>query len=321
MNNTSVAESRGDSNSARQSNGARGGPVEVEVTAFKAYSKNTLQGFCDLLLPAVGLKILGATLAREERRAVDRAAGAAVPGWRRAEVGADSGLRGQGGEDRFSEGGDCGGGSIPVPGRWTLMGSAAVRNTSCEFCLPDSLTELVRWVLWRTVIINGRPTKIPYQVNGKQADTTDPVTWNTFEAVVKQWRRFPKHYDGVGFVFVKTDGITGIDLDDCLDASGELKPWAQGVIERFSDSYMEVSPSGTGVKIWVYGAIPENLPGVKVGDGQIEMYDHGRYFTTNPPDQTMRLHPPGQLRHFSTNLLPGCPAVCIVVTPVPRTSN
>jgi hypothetical protein len=58
-----------------------------------------------------------------------------------------------------------------------------------------------------------------------------------------------------------------------------IKPWARGLIERFYDTYMEISPSGTGVKIWARGSIPENIPGVQVGDGQIEMYDHGRYFT------------------------------------------
>ena len=42
---------------------------------------------------------------------------------------------------------------------------------------------------------------------------------------------------------------------------------------------MEVSPSGRGLKIIARGSIPENLPGLKVGDGQIEIYDHARYFT------------------------------------------
>ena len=46
---------------------ARMGAVQVEVTAFKPYSKNTLQGFCDLLLPAVDLKILSAACLHEKR--------------------------------------------------------------------------------------------------------------------------------------------------------------------------------------------------------------------------------------------------------------
>jgi hypothetical protein len=54
--------------------------------------------------------------------------------------------------------------------------------------------------------------------------------------------------------------------------------WARGIVERFSDTYMEVSPSGEGLKIWVRAAVPANLGGVSVGDGQIEIYDHARYF-------------------------------------------
>jgi primase-polymerase (primpol)-like protein len=41
-------------------------------------------------------------------------------------------------------------------------------------------------------------------------------------------------------------------------------------------SYAEVSPSGTGVKVFVRGKLP---PGRR-RKGQIEMYDRGRFFTT-----------------------------------------
>lgn len=52
------------------------------------------------------------------------------------------------------------------------------------------------------------------------------------------------------------------DLDDCLDLEGNLKLWARGVVERFSDSYIEISPSGHGLKIWLRGELATNLPGV-----------------------------------------------------------
>jgi hypothetical protein len=57
------------------------------------------------------------------------------------------------------------------------------------------------------------------------------------------------------------------------------KPWAQGIVERFSDTFTEISPTGQGLKIWAKGDLPANVAGVRVGDGQIEMYDHARYFT------------------------------------------
>jgi hypothetical protein len=150
--------------------------------------------------------------------------------------------------------------------------------TTPDLLVPDDLTEMDQWVLWRFVVIRGRKTKVPYQTNGDLADSTDPRTWTTFEEALRAWRRNPRRYAGVGFVFSSEGRFVGIDLDDALDEKGDLKDWARGIVERFSDTYMEISPSGRGLKIWARGSLPANLPGVKVGDGQIEMYDHARYF-------------------------------------------
>lgn len=65
---------------------------------------------------------------------------------------------------------------------------------------------------------------------------------------------------------------------------------AQGIVERFSDTYIETSPSGQGLKIWAKGKLPANVPGVQVGDVQIELYDHARYFTVTA--QPFRGAPP-----------------------------
>jgi putative DNA primase/helicase len=44
--------------------------------------------------------------------------------------------------------------------------------------------------------------------------------------------------------------ICVIDLDDCFDSGGKLKPVAQNVVEAFSGCYMEHSPSGKGLHIF-----------------------------------------------------------------------
>jgi Primase C terminal 1 (PriCT-1) len=144
--------------------------------------------------------------------------------------------------------------------------------------VPDDLAELDQWLLWRYEARQGKPTKVPFTADGRRASSTNPANWTGFEAALKCWSRFPKHYAGIGFVFSKADPFVGLDLDDCLDPDGNCKDWARGTVERFADTYMEISPSGTGVKIWARGSLPANLPGVKVGDGQIEIYDHSRYF-------------------------------------------
>jgi hypothetical protein len=147
-----------------------------------------------------------------------------------------------------------------------------------DIVVPDDLRELDQWVLRRYEERNGRATKVPYQAGRKRAITTDRSTWATFEVVMHEWRSAPNWYSGLGFVFSPNDPFCGIDLDDALDNRGAVKPWAQGIIERFGDTYMEISPSGKGLKIWARGILAANLGGVSTGDGQIEIYDHARYF-------------------------------------------
>ena len=54
--------------------------------------------------------------------------------------------------------------------------------------------------------------------------------------------------DGIGFA-LQGSGIAAFDVDDCRNAaSGELHPWASGLIARCG-TYAEITPSGTGVRI------------------------------------------------------------------------
>ncbi len=71
-----------------------------------------------------------------------------------------------------------------------------------------------------------------------------------------------------------------IDLDDCRDPeTGEIADWAWKIIEALC-GYTEVSPSGTGVHIVVYGEKPENSRSRFQLDGhEVEVYDSNRYIT------------------------------------------
>jgi Primase C terminal 1 (PriCT-1) len=149
---------------------------------------------------------------------------------------------------------------------------------SSGFRVPDDLSEYDQWVLWRYEARQGKRTKVPYQVNGKPASSTNRCTWTTFEEARTVLVRNPRRYAGVGFVFTTEDNLAGLDLDDSLDEHGRLKAWAREIAGHFSDTYAEVSPSSRGLKIWARGSLPSNLPGVQVGDGAVELYDHARYF-------------------------------------------
>jgi hypothetical protein len=151
--------------------------------------------------------------------------------------------------------------------------------TAATIRVPDSLSELDQWIVWQYEPRDGgKPTKVPYQINSSLASSTDPKTWSSFDEAVEAWLLRPSRWSGVGFVFSADDAFFGIDLDQCLDAAGKLKPWAQPIMDRFFDCYAEISPSGLGIKIWAKGRLPDGGTAFPLGDGRVEIYDQGRYF-------------------------------------------
>jgi primase-polymerase (primpol)-like protein len=92
-------------------------------------------------------------------------------------------------------------------------------------------------------------------------------------------RRF-RGVAGIGFVFSPDDPYCGVDLDRCLDpASGVIVPWAISII-RSLNSYCEISPSGKGVKLFIRASKPGDRCKTAYEDGDVEIYDHARFFTT-----------------------------------------
>jgi primase-polymerase (primpol)-like protein len=135
-----------------------------------------------------------------------------------------------------------------------------------------------QWMIWRYLQRSDRPKpdKVPHNTMGYKCDYTNPQNWSTFENVLRAAAR-PGFCDGIGFVFAE-DPFCGIDLDCVwLSDADEGAPWARGILERFADTYSEVSPSGSGVKIWCRAKAPRcgKWP---IGRGAIEVYDRRRFF-------------------------------------------
>lgn len=148
--------------------------------------------------------------------------------------------------------------------------------------VPLQLQLSANWVLWK--MAGERPTKKPFQVDGSPAKANDPSTWTTFDAVVARFEQ--GGYDGIGYEFSVSDGLCGIDLDGCRNPeTGQVAEWARQIILRF-DSYAEVSPTKTGVKIFISGKSPlstgkkKPVNAERICDKQpaVEVYDHGRFF-------------------------------------------
>jgi primase-polymerase (primpol)-like protein len=119
---------------------------------------------------------------------------------------------------------------------------------------------LDRWVSWS-------PDKAPRQLNGRLASSTNPNTWTSWRQVSTVKRR--------GFV-LNGDGIVCLDLDHCLE-EGKLTGWAELIVAACAGTYVEVSPSGTGLHIFGRGEVGRAR---KIRDGRyVEVYGSERYMT------------------------------------------
>jgi primase-polymerase (primpol)-like protein len=144
--------------------------------------------------------------------------------------------------------------------------------------IPLELKAQRRWVPWqyedRLDARTGelKKTKVPYQIDGRKARSNDARTWTTFGAVYAAVSG--GEWDGIGFQLDGSD-YTAWDLDRCRDPQTEaIEPWAADIV-RGQDSYTEVTPSGTGLRILVRGKLP---PGRR-RRGHLEVYDELRFVT------------------------------------------
>ncbi len=135
--------------------------------------------------------------------------------------------------------------------------------------MPPALCQLPRWVVWKG-------QKIPFcatQLNSP-ASVTDPDTWASFDQAQTAFEE--GGWAGVGFV-LNGDGLVGVDLDKCVH-EGEPQPAALSLLERVGCEYIELSPSGTGLRGFGYG---DNITGRRGQlDGiNVELYSSQRYLT------------------------------------------
>jgi len=126
----------------------------------------------------------------------------------------------------------------------------------------------------------------------RYAKSNDSTTWGSYEEAVAYHEREDTHTEGVGYMLSGQGVIVGLDLDGCRHPeTGELEPWAEEVVER-ADSYTEVSPSGTGLRIFAVGILPDGRNKQKQDrtldlpdwveenkNSELEVYDDVRYMT------------------------------------------
>jgi len=144
--------------------------------------------------------------------------------------------------------------------------------------IPLDLKMIPRFCLWKYTLVGDddkqKWSKLPVQPTGKSASSTNPATWTDFLTAQKAYEN--GQFDGIGFVFTGDDDLVGVDIDDCRDPdTGDLTDFAKKIVDNVK-GYCEVSPSGTGVKIFTRA----DLHSAHVDhDAGLEVYAKARYFT------------------------------------------
>jgi primase-polymerase (primpol)-like protein len=152
--------------------------------------------------------------------------------------------------------------------------------------LPSALAPYAEkefWGLWRRESgQNGKLTKVPYQARrpSEHASSKDSTTWSDFATAQQAYEA--GHGDGIVFCLLGS-GLTAFDLDDCRNATtGEIEPAARDLIAR-ARSYVEVTPSGEGLRIIGKGSGPSvhRKQPVPSGNGMtVESYRNCARFIT-----------------------------------------
>ena len=124
--------------------------------------------------------------------------------------------------------------------------------------VPNELRPLKGWLLWKRgqAKPGGKFDKVPYYASGvkrfgTQGGPEDLEKLVTFDVALARLRE--GGYDGLGLAMLG-QGVVGLDFDGCCDGAGIIAPW---VLDLCCDTYAEISPSGTGVRAFYRGNIPD----------------------------------------------------------------
>ena len=143
-----------------------------------------------------------------------------------------------------------------------------VRTLEAPLYVPAEL-EKAPCACWQADVDknSGKPTKVPInpRTNGK-AKIDTPSTWSDFETAYAYYCDHPDLVSGILIVMHNTP-LVGVDFDHCI-VDGVIQPAVLSAV-RSLNSYTEVSPSGTGLRVFALGV----KPGPRSKQGDIEIYD------------------------------------------------
>ncbi|BDX22235.1 hypothetical protein TUM22923_15560 [Polynucleobacter sp. TUM22923] len=143
--------------------------------------------------------------------------------------------------------------------------------------IPEALKKQ-GWAVWKAEPREGKIgkfNKAPINpLTGNKVGSNQPGKFITYEQAKAAYEA--GSYTGVG-VLLTGNGIIGIDIDDAEELfklRPEIKEWVDGAISE--GAYCEISPSGNGYRLFVYGKLPVDC---RKKQGGLEIYDDVRFLT------------------------------------------
>jgi putative DNA primase/helicase len=131
----------------------------------------------------------------------------------------------------------------------TLFKDQEIKEPNFD-AIPQELKKHPKWMVWKAEPKPNKPDemgKVPYNLKGYRASKSDPKNWITFEQAKTGYET--GEFDGIGVVINRNDHLVCIDIDDLGDVSKAP--------EFINQSYTELSPSETGLHLWIRGQKPE----------------------------------------------------------------
>lgn len=117
--------------------------------------------------------------------------------------------------------------------------------------VPHELKDRPQWVNWR----QDEARKVPLNpITLKNAGVTWPNTWAEF---TQAHQTAAERGLGLGYVLTEADGYTCVDLDGCVENDGSVDARTRAILDLLT-GWVELSPSETGLHIWVRNQEPVN---------------------------------------------------------------
>lgn len=163
-----------------------------------------------------------------------------------------------------------------------------VRKTTLANCqnIPEEFQTIRQWMVYRFDQREakkepggyspklGKPPVSPS--SGNPVSWTDPKNFLSFDQAVNALKaNKPGNLAGIGLVFTGEEPFSGVDIDSCV-FQGSMDSKTGNIISRLN-SYTEVSPSETGLRIIGRGKLPDGDKGGKYGN--YEAYSEARFLT------------------------------------------